>query len=73
MSNETQENVTQTENENNQPDYVAKQYRVIRVEDGWKTRAETIGAAWQTDKGLMFRPSGQQIIENDVYLFPTNK
>ncbi|GJM04762.1 MAG: hypothetical protein DHS20C09_07530 [marine bacterium B5-7] len=71
MSNETKSNTT--ENENNQPDYTAKQYRVIRVEDGWKSRAETIGAVWKTEKGLMFRPSGKQIIENDMYFFPIEK
>ena len=72
MSNET-EKVTKEENETNQPDFIAKQYRVVALEEGYKTRAEIIGAAWNTEKGIMFRPSGKQIIEYDVYLFPTNK
>lgn len=72
MSNETQK-VTKEENETNQPDFIAKQYRVVALEEGYKTRAETIGAAWKTEKGIMFRPSGKQIIENDVYLFPMSK
>ena len=71
MSDDTQTQNSQSEN--NQPDYIAKQYRVVPVEEGYKTRAESIGAAWKTDKGIMLRLSGQQVIDNDLYLFPIDK
>ena len=55
----------------NRPTYVAKQYRVVRVDDGWKTRKERIGVAFQNDNGsICFRPSGVQLIEGDVHFFP---
>ncbi len=73
MSTEnTQNNPSTSENsDSNQPDYIAMQYRVVRIEDGWRTRKERIGAAWKGDKNsVCFRPSGKQIIEGDVYLYP---
>lgn len=55
----------------NRPDYIAMQYRVVRNDKGWKTRKERIGAAFLNANGaICFRPAGQQIIDNDVYLFP---
>lgn len=68
----TQNAAVNAENgENNQPDYIAKQYRVVRVEDGWKTRKERVGAAWKGANGdICFRPAGKQIFEGDVYLYP---
>ncbi len=60
--------------EKNNPDYIAMQYRVVRIEDGWKTRKERIGAAWKNEKGgFFFRPAGQQIIEGDVHFFPVEE
>ena len=57
----------------NKPDYIAMQYRVVRIEDGLRTRKERIGAAFTNANGsICFRPSGRQIIDNDVYLFPNN-
>lgn len=69
---ETQNTTNSQESaEPNLPDYVAKQYRVVRIDDGWKTRKERIGAAWVDDKGvIMFRPTGIQVIEGDVYFYP---
>ena len=64
------------ENENNGseqsgPDYIAMQYRQVRVDNGWRTRKERIGAAFNNTNGsICFRPAGQQIIEGDIYLFP---
>ena len=59
--------------EYNGPDYIAMQYRQVRVDDGWKTRKERIGAAFNNANGsICFRPSGQQLIESDIYLFPTD-
>ena len=54
------------------PDYLAVQYRVVRVRDEWKTRKERIGAAFVNAMtgAICLRPSGKQIIENDIYLFP---
>ena len=58
-------------NEKNHPDYIAKQYRVVRIEDGWRTRKERIGVVFKNANGsLTFRPSGAQIIEGDVHFFP---
>lgn len=55
------------------PDYIAMQYRQVKMEDGWRTRKERIGAAFINANGsICFRPQGQQLIDNDVYLFPTN-
>lgn len=60
-------------NEYNGPDYIAMQYRQVRVDDGWKTRKERIGAAFNNANGsICFRPAGVQLIENDVYLFPND-
>ncbi|MEW8626268.1 MAG: hypothetical protein AB2551_10990 [Candidatus Thiodiazotropha sp.] len=76
MTNEnTQNQASKTENgETNRPDYIAKQYRVIRIEDGWRTRKERIGVVFKNDNGSMtFRPSGAQFIEGDVHFFPTEE
>ena len=60
-------------NDYNGPDYIAMQYRQVRVDDGWKTRKERIGAAFNNANGsICFRPAGVQLIENDVYLFPND-
>lgn len=60
--------------ETNRPDYIAKQYRQVRVEDGWKTRKERIGVAWKGENGaICFRASGIQIIDGDVHLFPVDE
>lgn len=57
--------------ETNRPDYIAKQYRVIRIEDGWRTRKERVGVAFKNDNGsICFRPSGAQLIEGDIHFFP---
>jgi len=66
--------LNQTTDRNNDeyrgPDYIAKQYRRIRVEDGWKTLKERIGVAYANDNGsICFRPSGAQLITGDVHLF----
>ena len=72
MTNDTQ--TTNSVNETigtNRPDYIAKQYRVVRIEDGWRTRKEHIGAVWKGEDGALgFRTSGAQIIEGDVYFYP---
>ena len=53
------------------PDYIVMQYRQIRFEDGWRTRKERIGAAFNNANGsICLRLSGQQIIAGDIYLFP---
>ena len=53
-----------------QPDYIAKQYRRIRTRDGWASRGERIGVAWQQANGsLCIRLNGAQVISNDFYLF----
>lgn len=59
----------QTANQKNAPDYVAVQYRTIKTSDGWITRSERIGVAWDKDErgGFTFRPSGRQIIEDDIH------
>lgn len=68
MTNE-KENTENTET--NRPDYIAKQYRVIATEDGYKTPKERIGVVYINENGSMcFRPSGAQLIESDVYFFP---
>jgi len=59
----TQTHINQTNpsgtGETKRPDYIAKQYRVIRIEDGWRTRKERIGVAFKNDNGsICFRPSG---------------
>lgn len=77
MTNQT-ENLERTASENgekaNRPDYIAKQYRVIRIEDGWRTRKERIGVAFKNENGsLCFRPTGKQIIEGDVHFFPVEE
>ncbi len=73
MTTETTQNETTTADnvESNRPDYVAKQYRVVRIEDGWRTRKERIGVAWKAENNaVVFRPSGAQIIEGDIYFYP---
>jgi len=75
--NKTEENQNQDQEQaktkSTKPDYFAVQYRVIRTNDGWKELSERIGAAWAGDKGgFTFRPSGRQIIENDIH-FVINK
>lgn len=56
------------------PDYIAMQYRPIQNEQGWKTRKERIGAAFcnASNGSICFRPAGRQIIEGDIYLFPSD-
>ncbi|MGH1439763.1 MAG: hypothetical protein ACRBBR_06605 [Cellvibrionaceae bacterium] len=57
----------------NRPDYVAVQYRMTRMGDGWKRRKSNIGAGWNTDKGaISVRFSGVQVIDGDFYLYPAN-
>lgn len=77
MTNETQnqtEETTQTSEDTNRPDYFVKQYRVTKVEDGWKTRKERIGAAWNGANGaISIRLAGTQIIEGDMHLFPSTE
>lgn len=59
--------------EKHNPDYIAMQYRVLRTESGWKPKKERIGAAFNNANGsICFRPTGRQLIENDIYLFPAN-
>lgn len=66
----TEQNVS--ENEKNQPDFIVKQYRIVRIEDGLKKRKEQIGAAWNGAKGeICVRLSGKQVVEGDIYLFPS--
>jgi len=61
----------QKPDQNNQPDYIARQYRMVRTDNGWQTRKERIGVAWEGDNGFIcFRPAGQQLIEGDVYFYP---
>ncbi|MFQ3247374.1 MAG: hypothetical protein ACI9SP_004029 [Arenicella sp.] len=53
--------------------YTARQYRLVpNSKGGWTTRSERIGVAFlHSAKGsICFRPSGAQLIEGDVYLFP---
>ena len=70
MTTETQTS-TPKNGEDKRPDWIARQYRVIRIEDGWKTRKERIGVAFnREDGGICFRPTGQQVIEGDVYFYP---
>ena len=74
MSNETQTKEAVAEKDDKRPDYIVKQYRYVRVEDGLKLRKETVAVGWQNDNGsITIRPNGRQIIENDIYLFPTDK
>lgn len=73
MTDENTQNpkTSAAEGDRNRPDYVAKQYRVIRVEDGWRTRKERIGVAFKNSNGsICFRPTGKQVIEGDVHFFP---
>ncbi len=80
MRNDHQSNQTQTPQaqtnggkERSGPDYIAMQYRQVRVDNGWRTRKERIGSAFNNVNGsICFRPAGQQIIESDIYLFPSN-
>ena len=37
----------QKPDQTNQPDYIARQYRMIRTDNGWQTRKERIGVAWE--------------------------
>ena len=74
----TQNSQTQSTNadngENNRPDFIAKQYRQVRIEDGGKTRKERIGVAWKGENGsICFRASGVQIIDGDIHLFPVEQ
>jgi len=70
MTTENTINQSEDNTQKNRPDYIAMQYRVVRVEDGWKTLKERIGAAWIDEKGVIFfRPVGKQVIEGDVYFF----
>lgn len=76
MTTETtqNENTTTDNGESNRPDYIARQYRVVRVEEGWKTRKELTGVAWKAKNGsIVFRLNGTQLIEGDVYLFPAEE
>ena len=69
--NTPNETTTTDNGESNRPDYIAKQYRVVRIEDGWRTRKERIGVAWKADNNaIVFRPSGAQVIEGDIYFYP---
>tara|TARA_R110002073_G_scaffold335499_2_gene527645 strand:- start:1054 stop:1320 length:267 start_codon:yes stop_codon:yes gene_type:complete len=71
--NANQERINgQAQETTNTPDYIAMQYRMVRVESGWKTRKERIGVAFNnsSNNSICFRPSGQQVIEGDIYLFP---
>ena len=72
MTKETQ-NTNAAEKEDKRPDFIVRQYRYIRLEDGMKLRKETIGVCWLNHENgsITFRPNGRQIIEQDLYLFPT--
>lgn len=74
MTNENTTNPQTTPektSETNRPDYIAKQYRMVRIEDGWRTRKERIGVAYRNENGsICFRPAGAQIIEGDIHFFP---
>ena len=53
------------------PDYLVRQYRRVAMDDGPKTRRESIGAGWDMNNGgINIRLNGVQIISQDVYLFP---
>jgi len=70
----TEDNANTNQREHTGPGYIAKQYRRIRVEDGWKTLKERIGVGYVNDNGsICFRPSGAQLIEGDVHLFLREK
>jgi hypothetical protein len=70
MTDELKQDETSSDN---RPDYVAVCYPMIRLSNGWRRRKAVIGAAWKNDKGaICFRPSGKQVIEDDIYLFPAN-
>ena len=69
--NDTAKTNSTQESDYQAPDFIAMQYRHVRLDDGWKTRKERIGAAYENDNGaICFRPAGRQVIENDIYLFP---
>ena len=66
VSTQTQTNTAQN-GETNRPGYIAKQYCVVRVELGWKTRKERVGLGFKNDNGsICFRPSDTQLIEGDT-------
>lgn len=72
FNEESQSEDHNTPSERSSPDYIAMQYRQIRVENGWKTRKERIGVAFDNENGsICFRLTGRQIIEGDIYLFPS--
>ena len=62
----------QTNGESNRPDYIVKQYRQVRTENGSKTRKEAIGAIWKNAATgmLTIRYNGVQVISNDVFAYP---
>ena len=71
MTTDTQNQETTVEKDDKSPDYIVKQYRYVRVEDGLRLRKDTVGVAWSNSKNgsITIRPNGKQIIENDLYLF----
>jgi hypothetical protein len=75
MTTETKTSNPAVEKEDKRPDFVARQYRYVRLEDGLKLRKETVAVGWfnSANGSITLRPNGMQIIENDIYLFPTEK
>lgn len=71
MSQNNQNTTNADSQPSSAPDFIAIQYREVQSGDEWKTRKERIGAAFKNSNGsLCFRPAGQQVISNDIYLFP---
>ncbi len=62
-------NTNQNE-DSKKPDFVVKTPQVF----GHKSRLVRIGAGWQReDGGICLRLVGKQIIEDDLYIYPTAK
>lgn len=48
------------------PDWIAKSPKLV----GRKERFERVGAAWNREDGICLRLHGNQIVSEDIYLFP---
>lgn len=68
-TNQTDQTITETDVQpkSNKPNWVVKA-PIIR---GQQSRLEQIGVAWnRKDGGIGLRPTGKQLIDGDIYLYP---
>ena len=67
MTDQIENTMNETE-QGNKPDWIAKTPKGLREGQ----RLERVGVAWnREDGGIGLRLAGKQVIENDIYLYPS--